>query len=349
MKRMSPWASPAGLVRAFRVVGGPPIFLALTIVLLVLIPLLAKGIRIGEFDVFNGLKTFASLGLVALALSLTMVLGEFDLSVLGSYAFGGLVGVQVGQDHPFLGLAAAIGVGAVTGVIQSEIMTRLRLSSVPVTLGGLLILLGLTYRLSDGKDVPFKDIDFGLSIDTAVFNVISVRALVSLAVCAVVALVLTMTAAGRLVRAVGGDRRGSETNGLPVRKVVVVVFAMSGACSALAGAMAAYALASAQASIGFQPLTFAVTAALIGGVTLAGGRGGVVGITCAAVALSLVQGIFQVIALQVYYSDVIMGALLAVVAAVQAPGLRDKLRARQARRAGPGESVDQPAMEPALR
>lgn len=71
--------------------------------------------------------------------------------------------------------------------------------------------------------------------------------------------------------------------------VILIVFAGSGALSALAGTMSAYALASAQASEGFQPLPYAVTAVLPGGVALSGGRGSVLGITAAAIGLSLVQ------------------------------------------------------------
>lgn len=311
---------------------GPAGFLALTVTLLFVVPRIVSGTAIGQFDVFNGLQTFASLGLVAVALGLTMIIGEFDLSVVGSYGLGGLVGVQVGQSSPVAGLIAGLAVGLVAGVVQGLIVSKLGLSSVPVTLGGLLVMLGLTYQLSGGENVPFDRIDFGLSLDETILGIFSMRTVITIVLCVGVAVVLRMTAAGRLVRAVGGDRQAAASIGLPVGRVIVTVFGASGALSALAGAMSAFALASAQASIGFQPLTFAVTAALIGGVVLSGGRGTVLGIAAAAVGLSMVQGIFQVLALQVYYSDVIMGVLLAVVAAVQAPGLRRILQAQHAAR-----------------
>ncbi len=312
----------------------PPLaFLVVMIVLFWLVPFLASGIVVGNFDVFNGLKGFSAMGLVALALALTMLIGEFDLSVLGSYGFGALVAVKLGGDNPLVGLGCAVAMGLLVGLAQSTLMTRLKLSSVPVTLGGLLVLLGLTYRISEGKDVPFENIDFGLAIDSAVGGVISVRGVITLAVCLVVGLVLSYTAAGRLLRAVGGDRTASASIGLPVDRTVISVFCISGAFSALAGGMNAFALASAQASIGFQPLTYAVTAALIGGVSLSGGKGSITGITAAAISLSLLQGIFQVMSVQVYYSDVILGLLLAAVAGIQAPGLRNMLAARSARNA----------------
>jgi len=328
--------SPAGRgdqrAAALRGRVSPPLaFLAVTTLMFGLVPYLASGIVVGGFDVFNGLKSFSSWGLVALALGLTMLIGEFDLSVLGSYGFGALVAVKLGGHNPLVGLGCAVAMGFFVGLAQSTLMTRLKLSSVPVTLGGLLVLLGLTYRISDGKDVPFENINFGLAIDSTVGGVISVRGVITLAVCLVVGLLLSYTAAGRLIRAVGGDRTASESIGLPVDRTVISVFCVSGMFSALAGGMSAFALASAQASIGFQPLSYAVTAALIGGVSLSGGKGSIAGITAAAVSLSLLQGIFQVMSVQVYYSDVILGLLLAVVAGVQGPGLRSLLAARSAR------------------
>ena len=313
-------------------VSPPLVILAVVAVAFCSVPLVASGTAIGPFDVFNGMKTFSSLGLVALALGLTMLIGEFDLSVLGSYALGALVAVELGRQDPVLGLAAGVLVGLLAGLVQSGLMTRLGLSSVPVTLGGLLVLLGLTYRLSEGRDVPIEDIDFGLAIDEAVGGVISLRGLVTLAVCTVVGLALSWTAVGRLVRAVGGARRASASLGLPVDRTVVAVFCASGALSALAGGMSAFALGSAQASVGFEPLSYAVTASLIGGVALSGGRGSVVGITAAAVSLSLLQGLFQLLLVQVYVSDIILGVLLLAVASLQAPGLHRAMAARAARR-----------------
>ena len=311
---------------------GPVAFLGLTIALFVVIPWINNGTIVGDFDFFNGLQTFATTGLLAIGLALTMIIGEFDLSVIGSYAFGGLVAVQAGQDHPILGLVSGVAAGLVAGLIQGAIVARLGISSVPVTLGGLLLLLGLTYHLSDGKNVSFEDIGFGLKLDDQVLGIFSIRSGVTILVAALLVVVLAWTATGRLFRAIGGDREASRTVGLPVTGVVLAAFSLSGALSALGGAMSAFALASAQPSIGFAPLTFGVTAALIGGVTLSGGRGSIVGVTAAAAALSLIQGVFQVLVLPVYYTDVIMGALLVFVAGTQAPGMRAQIAAANARR-----------------
>ena len=310
----------------------PLAFLLGSALVFVFLPLLGRGVKVGTFDVFNSLQQFSAFGLVALALGLTMIIGEFDLSVVGSYGLGALIGVQLGQDNVLVGFTAALAVGIIAGAVQSLLIVRLRLSSVPVTLGGRRIMQGLTLILSNAQNVPFDNIEFGLLLDQPMFGVLSSRGALTLALCIIAGLLMWLTAAGRLLRAVGGNRSASRSLGQPVDRVVVTVFIVSGALSALAGTLTSYALASAQTQVGIRPLTFAVTAALIGGVSLSGGRGTVLGITAAAIGLSLLQGLFQVLTLPAYFSNVIMGLVLLVVVALQAPGLLRKLKTQRAAR-----------------
>src|SRR5580700_6884265 len=83
--------------------------------------------------------------IVALGLGLTMVIGEFDLSVSGVFGLGGCVAVLYGNESIWLGIACALGVGIAFGMAQGFIVTRFGIGSVPVTLGGLLTANGLAY------------------------------------------------------------------------------------------------------------------------------------------------------------------------------------------------------------
>jgi len=90
--------------------------------------------------VFSVMQLFATVGLVALGLGLSMLVREFDLSVAGIVGLAGCIAVMTGVENPWLGVALGVGAGVVSGVLQGLIMTRLGLSSVGVTLGGLLTL-----------------------------------------------------------------------------------------------------------------------------------------------------------------------------------------------------------------
>ena len=148
----------------------------------------------------------------------------------------------------------------------------------PVTLGGYLVVLGITYILGHNKSVLYDNFTVGLRLDEPVLQIFSIRSLVALAIFVVAAIVLRYLRVGRDLRAIGGDRRAARVAGVPVDRLLVGVFVVSALGAALAGALLSYSLATASpTNIGFDVLTFSATAALIGGVSLSGGKGGAVG------------------------------------------------------------------------
>ena len=102
--------------------------------------------------VFSVMQLFATFGLVALGLGLSMLIREFDLSVAGMVGLAGCIAVMTGASNPWLGLLLGVGAGVVSGLLQGLIMTRLGLSSVGVTLGGLLTLQGFDLRAEREQD-----------------------------------------------------------------------------------------------------------------------------------------------------------------------------------------------------
>jgi len=94
---------------------------------------------------FGVLQLFATLGPIALGVGLTMLIREFDLSVAGMVGMAGCIAVLTGGSNPFVGLASALSVGFTAGLVQGLIIARLKLSSIGVTLGGLLVFFGISY------------------------------------------------------------------------------------------------------------------------------------------------------------------------------------------------------------
>ena len=90
-------------------------------------------------NVYDIFQNFASYGLVALALGVTMIAGEFDLSVSSMYLLGGMVAVLTGGGSPIAGIFAALGTAILVGLVQGGLIARFRLNSMPVTLGGYLV------------------------------------------------------------------------------------------------------------------------------------------------------------------------------------------------------------------
>ena len=304
----------------------PFAILAIMVVVLALVPVLTQY-TVRTANIYDIFQNFASYGLVALALGITIIAGEFDLSVSSMYLLGGMVAVLTGGDSPVAGIAAALGTAILVGLIQGGLIARFRLNSMPVTLGGYLVVLGITYILGHNKSVLYDNFTVGLRLDKPVLQIFSIRSLVALGIFVVAAIVLRYLRVGRDLRAIGGDRRAARVAGVPVDRLLIGVFVVSALGAALPGALLSYSLATASpTNIGFDVLTFSATAALIGGVRLSGGKGGAVGIAAGVLSLSMLQEILAILRSPDYVSSLITGGLLVIVTIVWAPDLSQWFR-----------------------
>ena len=283
--------------------------------------------------VFSVMQLFATFGLVALGLGLSLLVREFDLSVAGMVGLAGCIAVMTGGSHPWLGLLFGVGAGVLSGALQGLIMTRLNLSSVGVTLGGLLTLQGLTYVLSDNKTIAYPNIDVALGLNAPIAGVLSVRSAAALAVFVLAALVMTWTHIGRDVIATGSDRRAARVAGLDTDRVIIGVFAASGASAALAGVLLSYSLGAASPVALADVLAPAAAAAIVGGVSVVGGRGTPMGIAAGVLTLCILRSGLSAIGVEPHVHDIVTGLILLVIAVLDAPDLARRITTWQLDRA----------------
>ena len=224
-------------------------------------------------NLFAITQNFALLGMVAVGLYLTMLAGEFDLSVGAMVAVSGLITLILGHDNLLVGLAAALGFGAVVGIINAGLMIVLRVSSLVVTLGVMMTLNGLAYWLAGGRVVTTDQFDLGFWLDDVQAYVFSARSLITLAVFVLVAVMLQFTRTGRDIRATGSKREVASAGGANIGAALACAFLFSSVCAAAAGGLLSLSLASASPTAGGTLMLQAVSAAIVGGVSLAGGSG----------------------------------------------------------------------------
>jgi ribose/xylose/arabinose/galactoside ABC-type transport system permease subunit len=298
----------------------PFALLAVMILAFVIVPGFSDR-EVTDFNVYNAFQYFAAAGLLALGLGITMIAGEFDLSTLGVYALSAMIAVKYGNSSPIGGILLAVGAAVIIGLIQGTLIAKLRITSMTVTLGGYIALLGLTSVLSDDQSLSYSNLDVGSTLDDPVATFFSLRSLIAIAAFLIVAGVLRYTVVGRHLRAIGGDRRASRTVGVKVDPLLIGVFVASAVLSALGGSLLGYSLATAVPDPGLSPLIFGITATLLGGVTLAGGKGGAMGIAAGALTLALLAELFVVLATPTYVSDLVTGGLLLVVTIFSAPDI----------------------------
>jgi ribose transport system permease protein len=312
-----------------------PVAVFIVVVIAFLIVPGVRGDQLNSGSYYNAMQGFAPLGLVTLALGLTLIAGEFDVSVLGMQALGGVLAVRAGEHSALLGIAAAVAACALLGLLQGAAIARLRLNSLPVTIGTYIALLGLTNVLAGNNTLTYGNLHASVWVDQTILEWFSPRSLITLGAFGAALLVLGATRVGPETRAIGSDRRAGRVSGIPVERRLVALFTCSAALAGLAGGLLAYSNASASLDPGLQPLILAVSAAVLGGLSLSGGRGTVWGLLLGTLAVSFTQQLFAITALSNATTQIVFGGLLLIIVSADAPdlvmavgGVRARLRAR---------------------
>lgn len=286
---------------------------------------LAAGLPLSGETGFSVLQNFATFGPVALGLGLTMLVREFDISFAGIFGLGGCVAVLTGAPDPILGVAAAAAVGLLGGVAQGVCMTRLRLGSVAVTLGGLLTFSGIAYVLTGNRSVPFGNLDLAMSMNAPILQVFSPRSLIAWALFIVAAAVVAFTRVGRDMIATGSDRQASVLAGVRTEAILIGVFGASGTLSALAGALLSYSLSTASPA-GLSDISVPVVAAVIlGGASLSGGTGRPLGTAAGVLVLCLLRTALTMVGVSPYVHELVTGTILLAFAVADGPDLMRRL------------------------
>ncbi len=248
----------------------------LRVVLVVAVPVFfacASSIFLTSGNLFALMQNFALVGLVTLGLALTMIVGEFDLSVAPLVAVGGLILAKTGADSAIVGALWAMAFGCAIGLINALVIIVLKVSSLVSTLGMMILLSGVAYWIADGNVVPYYNFDASDVLDGRMLYLLSPRILMTIAAFVLVYLVLGFTRLGRDVYATGSHRQSARMSGANTSLALIFAFVCSGVFSALAGALISISLATGSPTLGNTLLIQAASAAILGGVSLEGGVG----------------------------------------------------------------------------
>jgi ribose/xylose/arabinose/galactoside ABC-type transport system permease subunit len=266
--------------------------LAIRLVLLVGMPVifaLSVNHYFSQANLYAIFQAFAFLGIIALGLSVTMVAGEFDLSVAAISTVAGLITVKFGGDSASLGILYAVIFGVVVGVANAALLPWLGVSSLVTTVGSMMFLTGVGYWLAGGRVLSYSNLDVSDFLDQSVAGIFSPRSLITIACFVVVSLVLRFTTLGRDLYASGGHRKAAIQSGARVGKALTVGFVISGGLSALGGGLLSLSLATASATMGSNILLQAASAAIVGGVALGGGIGSPLGVAMGVLILTILN------------------------------------------------------------
>ena len=257
-------------------------------------------------------RGLAFVGLVTIAQSSLMILGELDLS-LG--AIGGLCGVVSGMLMVQAGLPApvalmlALGLGLLLGLLNGLLVTALGLHSLVLTIGMAGVYGGAILVLTKGVAITGIPVGIQFLGRGALFGV-PIPFLILLVVLAV-ALFLTMkTPMGRYMYAIGNNPAAARMLGIRVDRIRLLVFTLAGMLSALAGLLMVARLGTAQPSIGQTWVLAPIAAAVIGGVATTGGIGSPLGAIFGAGIIAIIENIIVLFGVSPYWQGVVSGVIV---------------------------------------
>ncbi len=260
--------------------------------------------------------------IMAVGMTFALCAGQIDLSVGATVALAALVTAVVMRE---VGMAVAVPVGllvgAAIGVVNGLLTVTLRIPSLLVTLGTMGVITGLARVTTNLEAVPILSETYVTIFGSGSIGSISVLFLWTLAALVIGHLALNHTAFGRRVLATGGDEQAARAAGINTVRVTIGVFVVAGVTAALAGMLYAGRLHGARYTLGEADLLTVIAAVVIGGTSLFGGKGSVVGAVVGSWLLGMLNNGLILMGFSVSEQMIARGLILILAVAIS---LREK-------------------------
>ncbi|MCC6443972.1 MAG: ABC transporter permease [Armatimonadetes bacterium] len=253
--------------------------------------------------------------IIAVSMTILIVSGGFDLSVGSVMALGGVIAGTLLKMEGSIALAAlgGLGVGLACGLINGLVITRARVTPLIATLGMMLVARSLA--LVKTQSIPVSGFPHSFRmLGQGHFLGIPVPILVMAVTVMIGDLLLRHTRYLRQVYYIGGNEKAARLSGIRVDAVRLFGYSLSGVLSAFAGILLASRLASASPTVGSQVELRVIAAVVIGGASLAGGEGTILGAFLGVLLMGLIGNAITLLGISPYWQDTVTGAIL--VAAV---------------------------------
>jgi rhamnose transport system permease protein len=326
--------------------------LALVLLVLVVLGTLLSPVFLTNRNASNLISALIEVAIMSLPMALVIIAGEIDLSVesmagLSSSVLGFLFAAGLPLE---VGIPIVLVMGAAGGLLNGLLVTRAGLPSLVVTLGTLALFRGMALIVLGPKGIsgfPSWFTTFGFSAIPGTPIPWTLLPYIALAV--ILGIVLHRTWIGRQVYATGKNVAASRFSGVPVARLKLLLFVLSGTVAAFAGVILSARFASARADLGQGMTLTVVTIVLLGGVSIFGGSGTIPGVVLAAATLAVLGNVLRLTNVSAELQSIAIGTLLIVSVLIPSLAHRAKSAVDRVRGGRPPPAATVPRGETAIR
>ena len=307
-------------------------------VVVVLVNVFSHGSFLTPGNLTNVLRQITYNAILAIGQTFVIITAGIDLSVGSLIELTGVVMASFANashlEGPVLVIATllvGLGVGCAAGFINAVPVVKLNLPPFITTLAMMLMARGLAFKLAHGRPVAvtsnaFDGIGTGFLFEGLLKPIglpgLPIAVLWMAVLVAVFAIVLTRTKFGRYVFAIGGNEEAARLAGINVGRVKTLVYVISGGCAAVAGLLLMSRFQSGSPNTGIGSELQSIAAVVVGGTSLAGGRGSVVATFFGALLIGVLNNVMNLLGIESYTQDIVLGAVILIAVIV------DELRKR---------------------
>ena len=269
-------------------------------------------------NIFNVLQGMSTIGIMAVGMTIVLIAGGLDLSVGSVLAVGAVTTARLmtyNGLNPWVAVAVGLLSGVAIGAVNGLLVTRARIVPFIATLATLGVARGLAFVLATGtagtvaSNVPMRDAGVAF-LGAGYVGPVPMPVLIMLALVATSAMLLANTVTGRQIYAVGSNPRAARLSGISVERVQLITYIICGGLAALGGIISTGLLATASTNLGQGVELDVIAAAVIGGTSLQGGEGSVIGTLIGAAIMAVVRNAFVLLGLPLHLQVMIIGVVI---------------------------------------
>ncbi len=292
--------------------------------LFMLLLIICTGMSIAKPDtfftsdnIFNIFRQVSIIAIIAVGQTFVMISGGIDLSIGYNLALCGIVlsyFIKLGIN-PYAAISLGVLTGIIVGWLNGVMITKLKLPSFIVTLGMANIARGVIYVITKGFSISV-DHPFVIGVGNGSIASIPILSIIMFIIVLIGAYVLDNTVFGTRVKAIGGNELAAKLSGIKVNRCKIAVYTLTGVLAAIGGLIIVGRLYAGNPNAGANFEMDSIAATIVGGTSLAGGEGTILGALLGALLLGVIKNSLVLLNVNMYWQTVAVGSIIIVVCAI---------------------------------